>query len=164
AALLVPIRPVANVISKVFPFVDLAEVDFANGKPNAIANIVRGLRAGSRTPAHNDSHESSPTRALDDSNEFIAAVRIFDLSMREWLPLIIVIDMQVHRIVSGPVFDAISCGVRHRPMNPNSVYRLRRTQIDHRPSRMRIFVLDSEMRIEVRIAFPKRVVVAIGNT
>src|SRR5438552_9886613 len=101
--LLVPIGPVANVISKVSLFVDLAEVDFANGKPNAIANIVRGLRAGSRTPAHNDSHESSPTWALGDSNEFIAAMRVADISVREWLPIIvIIIGVQVHRIASRP--------------------------------------------------------------
>ena len=113
---------------------------------------------------HHNSHESDLTRTFAEANQLIAAMSVIDVSVRERLPIIIAIGVQVHGIASRPIFDAILCGERHRPMNPNNVYRLACAQIDHRPLRMGVFRLASEMRIEIRIAFPKRVVIAVGNT
>ena len=49
-------------------------------------------------------------------------------------------------------------------MNLDSVHRLLRAEIDHHPLRMRIFGLSGEMGIEIRIAFPKRIVIAVGDS
>jgi len=48
-------------------------------------------------------------------------------------------------------------------VNPNAVYRSGRAQIDHHPMQMGFSRLAREMRIEIRIAFPKRFFVAIGD-
>ena len=117
-----------------------------------------------RAAAHDDPHESSRTRALGEPNEFFAAASVINISLREDLPVVIVIGVQVHRIVTGPVFDFVLPGVRRAPMNPNGVHRLLRPRINHHPLWMRIFGLSGEMRIEIRIAFPKRIVIAVGDT
>ena len=72
-----------DAILKMPLIVDSADVDLADCKSNAVANIVRGLRACSRTPAHHDSHESGPTWVLGEPKEFIVAVTIVDISVHE---------------------------------------------------------------------------------
>src|SRR5438128_2031901 len=149
------IARVTNVITKTTMAIDFPELNFANRKSNAVANIVGRLRARSRTPVHHNSYESDPTWALGESNQFIATMCIIDSSVRERLPVVIIIGVQVHRIVTGPVFHSTMLCVRRAPMNTNGVNWLRRAKIDHDPLRMRIFGLPGEMRIEIRITFPE---------
>ena len=153
-----------NMIMKMIVLIDVAEFDVANHKAEPVANIIWGLRAGSRAAAHYDAHESNRTRSLSEANEFVAAVTIFDVRMRERLPIVIVVGVQVHRILTGPVFNSVLLSVRRAPVNLDSVHRLLRAEIDHHPLRMRIFGLSGEMGIEIRIAFPKRIVIAVGDS
>src|SRR4030095_14602494 len=93
---------------------------------------------------------------VSESSESIAAMSIIDICVFEWLPVVVIIGVQVHWIVTRPVFDAIPCGVRRYPMNTDGIDQLARAQIDHHPLRMRIFGFAGEMRIEIRITLPKR--------
>src|SRR6058998_376461 len=99
------IGSVTNIITKTTMPIHLPELDLANGKSNAVAKIVGRLRACSRTPVHHNSNKSSRARALGESHELITAASIIDVSTCEWLPVVILIGMQVHRIVTGPVLD-----------------------------------------------------------
>src|SRR5690348_15270053 len=84
--------------------------------------------------------------------------------MRKWLPVVIIIGMQMHRIVTRPVLNSVLLRVRRAPMDPDGVYLFWRAEIDDDPLWMRVFGLAGEMRVQIRIAFPKRFIVAIGNS
>src|SRR5438309_2827475 len=150
-----PIARMTNMIAKMIMLIDVPELDLANRKPQSIANVIRGLRAGLGAMAQHDPHESNRTWALGEPNEFFTAMGIIDISMRKRLPVVIVIRVQMHWIVARPVFHFVLLGIRRAPMNPDGVYRLARTEIDHHPLRMRVLRFAGEMRIEIRIAFPK---------
>ena len=149
------IGSVTNIITKTTMPIHLPELDLANHKPNAVANIVGRFRACSRTPVHHNSNKSSRARAVGESNELIIAMSVIDVSTCEWLPIVVIIGVQVHRIFSGPVLHPIPFGVRRCPMNADCVHRFRGAQVDHDPLRMRVFGFTSKMRIQIRIAFPK---------
>src|SRR6266478_214297 len=146
---------VTNMIMKTIVAIDFPELDLANCKSKPVPNVVGRLSARSRTPVHHNSHESSLARALGDSDELISATSIIDVPRCEWLPVVLIIWMQVHRIVLRPVFDVVAFSVRRSPMNTDGVDRLCRAKIDHHPLRMRIFSFAGEMRIEIRITFPE---------
>src|SRR6266436_5283186 len=150
-----PIVPVTNTIMKTTAIIEVSEFDLANRNSKPIANVVRGLPAGARTVAHHDSHELNRSQALSESDEFIPALSVIYISSRGWLPAVVIVRWQMHRIVSRPVFDSELLGIRCAPMNPNGVDRLSRAEIDHHPLRMSVFGFASEMRIEIWIAFPK---------
>ena len=97
--------------------------------------------------AHYDAHESDRTWTLSESNELIAAVSMINISMCEWLPVLIVIGVQMHWIVARPVLNPILCGVRRSPKNADGVDWFARAEIDHHPLRMSIIRFRSEMRI-----------------
>src|SRR5437588_10030580 len=100
------IMHVTNTIMKTTALIEISEFDLANRKAKPIANVVRGLPAGARTVAHHDSHELNRSRALSESDEFILAVSVIYISSREWLPVVVIVRVQMHRIVSRPVFDS----------------------------------------------------------
>src|SRR6266545_4819639 len=129
----------ADIIVKTAVLLDFPELNLTNGKPQPVANVIRWLRAGSRTMAHYDAHESDRTWTLSESNELIAAVSMINISMCEWLP----------------VLNATLCGVRRCPKNADGVDWFARVEIDHHPLRMSIIRFRSEMRIQIRITFPK---------
>ena len=52
---------------------------------------------------------------VNESSQLITATRVIDISMCERLPVVIVIGVQMHRIVSRPVFDSEFPGVRRAP-------------------------------------------------
>src|SRR5437667_11854373 len=145
----------ADIIVKTAVLLDFPELNLTNGKPQPVANVIRWLRAGSRTMAHYDAHESDRTWTLSESNELIAAVSMINISMCEWLPVLIVIGVQMHWIVARPVLHLELLGIRQAPMNAHGVHRFARTEIDHHPLRMSIIRFRSEMRIQIRITFPK---------
>src|SRR5439155_26344131 len=159
-----PIARVTDVIMETTTRIDLTELNLTNRKSKLITNVFGRLCGCSWTVAHYDAHKSDRTRTLGDSNRFIATASISDISMGEQLPVVIIIGVHVHRIVARPIFDSILLGVRRPPMDADGVHRFRRTQVDHYPLRMRVFGFTGEMWIEVRIAFPKRSFVAIGDT
>src|SRR5207244_12629494 len=99
-----PIVPVTNTIMKTTALIEISEFDLANRKAKPIANIVRGLPAGSRTVAHHDSHELNRSRAPSESDEFIPAVSVISFSSRVCMPVYGFVRVQVHRIVSRPEF------------------------------------------------------------
>src|SRR5438552_16170622 len=99
------IGSVSNIITKPTVAIDMPQLDLANRKPNAVANIVGRFRACSRTPVHHNSNKSSRARAVDESNELVITMRVIDVSTCEWLPVVVIIGVQVHRIFSGPVLD-----------------------------------------------------------
>ena len=70
---------------------------------------------------------------------------IIDFSIRERLPVVIIVGMQMHRIVAGPILDTILCSVRRSPMNSDRVHRFWRAEIDHHPLRMSIVRFAGEM-------------------
>src|SRR5437867_9184776 len=150
-----PIVPVTNTIIKSTALIEISEFDVANRKAKPIANVVRGLPAGSRTVASHDSHELNRSRALSESDEFIRAVSVIYISSREWLPVVVIVRVRMHRIVSRPVFDSELPGVGRGPVNSNGVDRFCCAEIDHNPLPMGVFGFASEMRIEIWIAFPK---------
>src|SRR6266516_449279 len=150
-----PMVRVTNVIMKTTMLIDVPDLDLANCKPEPVADVIGRLCAGPRAVVHHNSYESDPTWTVGESNEFIATVSVIDVSVPERLPVVLIICMQVHRIVPRPIFDAVPCGVRRSPMDANRVHRFGRAQIDYDPLRMRIFGFAGEMRIEIRIAFPK---------
>src|SRR6266576_155179 len=159
-----PIVPVTNTIVEMIAIIEISEFDLANRKPESVANVVRGSPAGSRTEGHHDSHELNASRAPGELDEFIPTVCVIYISLREWMPLVVIVRVQMHRIVSRPVFDPELPGVRGAPVNSNCVDRFRCAEIDHHPLRMRIFGFTGEMRIEVGIAFPKRILIAVGDS
>src|SRR5438094_6254624 len=125
------IGSVTNIITKTTMPIHLPELDLANGKSNAVANIVGRLRTCSRTPVHHNSNKSSRARAVGESNELIIIMSVIDVSTCEWLPVVVIIGVQVHRIFSGPLLHPKPFGVRRYPMNTECVHRFRRTQVDH---------------------------------
>ena len=157
------IGSVTNIITKTTMPIHLPELDLANRKSNAVAKIVGRLPARSRTPVHHNSNKSSRARAVGESKELITAASVIDVSTCEWLPVVVIISVQVHRIFTGPILDAIPFGVRRRPMNTDCIHRFRSTQVDHDPLRMRVVGFTSKVRSQIRIAFPKRFFVTIRN-
>src|SRR5205807_517900 len=153
-----------DIIVKTAVLLDFPEFNLTNGKPQPVANVIRWLRAGSRTMAHYDAHESDRTWTLSESNELIAAASMINISMCKWLPVLIVIGVQMHWIVARPVLNAILCGVRRSPKNADGVDWFACVEIDHYPLQMRVFGFPGEMRIEIRITFPKRIVIAVCDT
>src|SRR5215471_848998 len=97
-----------------------------------------------RTPAHQDPHELNRARTLCESNHFIAAVRILDVSMCEWLPVVVIVGLQMHRIIARPVFNAVVTGVRGSPVNANGIHWFALAKIDDHPLRMSIVRFASE--------------------
>src|SRR5436190_7100649 len=140
---------------KMILLVDLSKLDLANGEPAPVANVCRNLRAGSRTVIHYDAHESDRARSRGESNQSVTASNVINVSAFEWLPVVVIIFVQVHRIVTGPVFHFVLCGVRRAPMNPDGIDGLTPAQVDDHPLRMGIFIFAGEMRIEIGITFPK---------
>src|SRR5438093_3808900 len=136
---------VTDVIMEMTKRIYLTELNLTNRKSKLITNVIGRLCACSWTVAHDNAHKSDRTRTLGDSNRFIANASISDISMGERLPVVIIIGVQVHRIVARPIFDSILLGVRRTPMNADGVHRFRRTQVDHYPLRMRVFVFTGEM-------------------
>jgi hypothetical protein len=67
----VSIRRVLDVIMKATFAVDPADADFANGKSDAVANIIWGLCARSRTPIQQDAHESNRQSFVTESDVFL---------------------------------------------------------------------------------------------
>src|SRR5438093_10619049 len=120
----------ADVIVKTVVLLDFPEFNLTNGKPQPVANVIRWLRAGSRTMAHYDAHESDRTWTLSESNELIAAVSMINISMCEWLPVLIVIGVQMHWIVALPVINAIQCCVRRCAKNADGVICFARVECD----------------------------------
>src|SRR5437867_12588213 len=110
-----PIVPVTNTIMKTTALIEISEFDLANRKAKPIANVVRGLPAGSRTVAHHDSHELNRPRALSESDEFIPAVSVIHISLRERLPVVDIVWVQMHRTCSRPVLDSEWPGIRRAP-------------------------------------------------
>src|SRR6266513_1984614 len=108
-----------------------------------------------RTAAHLDSHKLNGARTLCQSNQFTAAMSIVDFSICERLPIVFFVGVQMHRIVAEPVLDTISCGVRGSPMNSERVDQFWCAEIDHHPLRMSFVRFAGEMRIQIRITFPK---------
>src|SRR5213596_2577220 len=104
------IGSVTNIITKTTMPIHLPELDLANGKPNAVAKIFGRLRACSRTPVHHNSNKSSRARALSESHELIITMSVIDVSTCKWLPVVVIIGVQVHRIFPRPVLDAIPFG------------------------------------------------------
>src|SRR5574338_393804 len=98
-----------------------------------------------RTPAHYNSHKPNEARPLAESNQFTAAMSIIHDSVCERVPVVIVVGLQMHRVAAWPVFDPISSGVRHSPMNPDGVNRFRCAEIDHHPLRMGVLRFSGEM-------------------
>src|SRR5437773_11954745 len=113
------IGSVTNIITKTTMPIHLPELDLANHKPNAVANIVGRFRACSRTPVHHNSNKSSRARAVGESNELISTMSGIDVLTCERLPVAVISGVQVRRIVSGPVLDPLQFGVRRCPMNAN---------------------------------------------
>ncbi len=70
---------------------------------------------------------------------------IKDFSICEWLPGVIIVGVQMHRIVARPVLDTISCGVRGSPMNSDRVDRFWCAEIDHHPLRVSVLRFAGEM-------------------
>src|ERR1051326_940929 len=89
-----------NVIMKVIMFIDVAHLDLPNREAQPIANVVRRLRTRARAVAHEDSHELSGARTLSESNQFIAAVTVMNTSVREWLPVVVIVGVQMHWVVA----------------------------------------------------------------
>src|ERR1700758_974142 len=143
-----PIVPVTNTIVKMIAIIEISEFDLANRKPESVANVVRGSPAGSRTAGHHDSHELNESRAPGEFDEFIPTGCVIYISLREWLPVVVIVRVQMHRIVSRPVFDPELPGIRCAPTNPNGVDRISRAEIDHHPLGMGVFGFAGEMRIE----------------
>src|SRR5438093_13004119 len=129
----------ADVIVKTVVLLAFSGLMLTNGKPQPVAYVIRWLRAGSRTMAHYDAHESDRTWTLSESNELIAAVSMINISMCEWLPVLIVIGVQMHWIVARPVLNAILCVVRRFPKIEYGVVWFARVIIVLTP--MRLFLL-----------------------
>src|SRR5206468_9331959 len=127
------IGSVTNIITKTTMPIHLPELDLANGKPSAVAKIFGRLHARSGTPVHHNSNKSSRARAVGESNELIITMSVIDVSTCEWLPVVVIIGVQVHRIFSGPVLDPIPSGVRRCPLTADCVHRFRGAQADHVP-------------------------------
>src|SRR5437762_8470378 len=115
-----PIVPVTNTIVEMIAIIEISEFDLANRKPESVANVVRGSPARSRTVGHHDSHELNESRAPGELDEFIPTVCVIYISLREWLPVVVIVRVQMHRIVSRPVFDPELPRVRGAPVNSGS--------------------------------------------
>src|SRR5262245_50516831 len=98
-----------------------------------------------RPPAHQDSHELHGVRTVCQPNQFITAVSIINFSIPEQLPVVVVVEVQVHRIVARPVLDAISRRVRGSPMDSDRVDGFWCAEIDHGPLWMSVFRFTREM-------------------
>src|SRR5206468_10283134 len=99
----------ADIIVKTAVLLDFPELNLTNGKPQPVAYVIRWLRAGSRTMAHYDAHESDRTWTLSQSNKLLAAVSMINISMCEWLPVLIVTGVQMHSIAARPGRNARLC-------------------------------------------------------
>src|SRR5437870_12007644 len=93
----------ADIIVKTAVLLDFPELNLTNGKPQPVANVIRWLRAGSRTMAHYDAHESDRTWTLSESKALIAAVSMSNIAMCERLPVRLVIVVPTRWLVARPV-------------------------------------------------------------
>ena len=49
------------------------------------------------------------------------AIGIVDFAVCERLPVVVIVWVQMHRIIPGPVIDVVSCGIGRSPMNSDCV-------------------------------------------
>src|SRR4030095_8193426 len=112
-----------DVIVKTVGAIDIPELDLANRKSEAITNVIRHLCTRLRTPAHYDAYEAKRKGFCTSPNRFVTARTAVYCTVWKRTPLIFSIGVQMHRIISAPVFDSVLLGVRRAPMNPNRVNR-----------------------------------------
>src|SRR5260370_20583927 len=108
---------VADVVLELTGVVRLGKADFADGEPETIPDIRGGLCNCGRTIAHQDAHKLSRNRATAKANGYIAARAIANHSLRKHAPVIVSVDMQMHRVVSGPILNLNLSGIGHSPLN-----------------------------------------------
>src|SRR6266545_18414 len=112
-----------NVIEKTILTICSPELDLANREPEPVANVIRDLHTCLRTPAHYDAHEANLKRFSAQPNRLVTARSVVHCTVWKRTPLIFAIGVQVHRIISTPVFHSELLGVRRAPVNPNPVNR-----------------------------------------
>src|ERR687887_1292212 len=109
---------------KFFSAVGISELNLADRKSDSIANVIRGLCTCLRTPTHYDAHETDRKRFCTKPDRFVTARPALHFTVWKPTPLIFLIGVQMHRIVSAPVFDPVLFGVRCAPSNLDRVHRL----------------------------------------
>src|SRR5439155_20203132 len=83
--------------------------------------------------------------------------------MCEWLPVVVVIGMQVHWVLALPGFYFVLLRVRRCPANANRVYRFSSTHINDHPLLVGVLRIACDMCIQIWVAFPKRFFINVGN-
>src|SRR5207302_8376662 len=108
---------VADVIFELTSVVRLANVYFADGKPKTIPDIRGGLCSWGRTIVHQDTHKLDRHRATAKANGYIATRAVGYHSVRKRSPVIVSVDMQMHRVVSGAILNLKLSGIGRSAVN-----------------------------------------------
>ena len=108
---------VPDVVLELTGVIRLAKADFADGKPNTVPDIGARLCSWGRARVHQDAHELNRNRATAEAGGYIAARAVVYYSLRKHSPIIVPVDMQMHRVVSGPILDPNLSGIGHSPLN-----------------------------------------------
>src|SRR5258708_39237553 len=138
---------VPDVVLELTGVIRLAKADFADGKSKTIPDIRGRLCSWGRTRVHQDAHELNRNRATAEAGGYIAARAVINHSLRKHSPIIVPVDMQMHRVVSGPILNPNLFGIGHPPLNADGVHRSYCAEIDYNPLRMSVVVLAVEVWI-----------------
>src|SRR5207253_6488035 len=114
---LTSVRMVADVVLELTGVVRLAKADFADGKPKMIADIRGRLCSRGRTGVHQDTHKLNRNRVKTEASGYIATGAVAYHSLGKHAPVIVPVDVQMHRVISGPILNPKLSGIVHAPLN-----------------------------------------------
>ena len=103
-------------------------------------------------------------RVPGQSQIFIATAALSDLSFGESLPVPARILVREGRVFAIPILHLIAHGIRHSPGDTHRVHRRLRSEIDDQPLWMAAVVLTSEAAVQIGIALPEGVEIAVGQS
>src|SRR5207244_5452489 len=117
--------------------VDIPELNLADRKSESIANVVGYLRTCLRTAAHYDAGKANRKWFCRQPNRFIAARSAVQRTVWKKTPLIFPIGVQMHRIITAPIFDSVLPGARRPPLSPNGRHPSRGPPLSSHPLPLR---------------------------
>src|SRR6267143_5333875 len=108
---------VTDVVLELTEIVRLAKADFADGKSKMIPDIRGRLRSRSRTRVHQDAHKLNRNSVTTEASDNIATGAIAYHSLGKHPPVIVPVDVQMHRVIAGPILNPKLSGMGHSPLN-----------------------------------------------